>query len=94
MDSYSLSQGLQNTNVTGLKRVIIIYDIMCQYYKRLNIQVEESQYLMLPLGMAILLGISLHVSGYVWECFLHFSPSFIAGAGQVDREILESLWSV
>jgi len=50
---------------------------------------------MLPLGMAILLGIGLfHVGGHVWECFSCFSPSFIAGAGQVDGEILESLWSV
>jgi len=51
--------GSPKYQVTGLKRVIIIYDVMCQYYKRLNIRVEESQYLMLPLGMAILLGIGL-----------------------------------
>jgi len=50
---------------------------------------------MLPLGMAILLSISLfHVGGHMWECFSHFSPSFITGARQVDGEILESLWSV
>ena len=50
---------------------------------------------MLPLGVTILHGISLfHVSGHVWECFFQFSPTFIPGAGQVDGQILESLWSV
>jgi hypothetical protein len=92
---YSLSQALQNTNVTGLKRIILIYDIMCQYSKRLNIRMEESEYIMLPFGLAILHGIGLfHVGGHVWRCFSRFSPSFISGAGQVDGEILESLWSV
>ena len=56
---------------------------------------EESEYLQLPLAVAILHGIGLfHVGGHVWECFSRFSPSFIPGAGQVDGEILESLWSV
>jgi len=45
--------------------------------------------------MAILLSISLfHIGGHVWECFSHFSPSFITSTRQVDGEILESLWSV
>ena len=34
------------------------------------------------------------VSSHVWQCFSRFSPTFIASAGQVDGEILESLWSV
>ncbi|KAF8219011.1 hypothetical protein L208DRAFT_1344470, partial [Tricholoma matsutake] len=73
----------------------LIYDIMCQYWKRLRLWMEESQYIRLPLGIAILHGIGLfHVSGHVWQCFSRFSPSFIPGAGQVDGEILESLWSV
>ena len=56
---------------------------------------EESEYLKLPLGIAILHGIGLfHVGGHVWQCFSHFSLSFIPGAGQVNGEILESLWSV
>ena len=56
---------------------------------------EESEYLQVPLTIAILPGIGLfHVRGHVWECFSCFSPSFIPGTGQVDGEILESLWSV
>ena len=91
---YSLSEALKNSNVTGLTHILLIYNIMCQYSKRLNTQMEESQFITLPLGMAILHGIGLfHVSGHVWQCFSCFSPTFIAGAGQVDGEILE-LWLV
>ena len=75
--------------------VSYLNDIMCQYYKRLRLRMEESDYLELPLGVAILQGIGLfHVGGHVWECFSRFSPTFIPGAGQIDGEILESLWSV
>ena len=92
---YSLSEALKNSNVTGLARILLIYDIMCQYFKRLNTRMEESQFITLPLGTAILHGISLfHVGGHLWQCFSHFSLTFIAGTGQVDGEILESLWSV
>ncbi|KAF8219773.1 hypothetical protein L208DRAFT_1337865, partial [Tricholoma matsutake] len=92
---YSLSEALKNTNITRLKKIILIYDIMCQYWKRLRLRMEESQYIQLPLSITILHGIGLfHVGGHIWQCFSRFSPSFIHGAGQVDGEILESLWSV
>lgn len=68
---YSLSEALKNTNITGLKRLIAIYDIMCQYWKRLKLRMEESEYVKLPLSIAILHGIGLfHVGGHVWEMFL------------------------
>lgn len=92
---YSLSEAIKNSNVAGMKRLLLIYDVMCQYSKRLNLRMEESQFITLPLGVTILQGIGLfHVGGHVWRCFSRFSPTFIAGAGQVDGEILESLWSV
>ena len=34
-----------------------------------------------------------HVHGHQEECLYRFSTSFIPGVGQVDGEILESLWS-
>ena len=56
---------------------------------------EESQFITLSLGVAILHGISLfHVSCHVWQCFSHFLLTFTVRASQVDGEILESLWSV
>ncbi|KAF8231927.1 hypothetical protein L208DRAFT_1141698, partial [Tricholoma matsutake] len=37
---YSLSEALKNTNITRLKKIILIYDIMCQYWKRLRLWIE------------------------------------------------------
>ncbi|KAG6325966.1 hypothetical protein ID866_13123 [Astraeus odoratus] len=34
-----------------------------------------------------------HVHGHQDECNSPYSPNFIVGAGQVDGEILETLWS-
>jgi Kyakuja-Dileera-Zisupton transposase len=92
---YSLTEGVKNTNIASLKRLLAIYDIMCQYWKRLQLWMEESEYLELLLGVTILQAIGLfHVGGHVWECFSCLSLTFIPGAGQIDGEILESLWSV
>ena len=34
-----------------------------------------------------------HLAAHIPECFPKFSLNFIEGAGQVDGEILETLWS-
>jgi len=34
-----------------------------------------------------------HLGGHVQECFPKFSLNFIPGAGQIDGEILETLWA-
>ncbi|KAI6010723.1 hypothetical protein F5J12DRAFT_781725 [Pisolithus orientalis] len=34
-----------------------------------------------------------HVHGHQTECFARYAPNFILGAGQVDSEIMETLWS-
>ena len=35
----------------------------------------------------------LHLGAHILECFWKFSLNFILGAGQVDGEVLETLWS-
>jgi hypothetical protein len=35
-----------------------------------------------------------HVHGHVNQCYARFAPNFILGTGQVDGEILETLWLV
>ena len=37
--------------------------------------------------------IKWHLMAHIWECFPKFSLNFIEGAGQVEGEILETLWS-
>ncbi|KAI6147060.1 hypothetical protein BKA82DRAFT_3980311 [Pisolithus tinctorius] len=74
--------------------VITFYDINCQYSKNLARRLEENRYLSLPSGLQIQPSIGLwHVHGHQTECFARYAPNFIPGAGQVDGEIMETLWS-
>ncbi|KAI6139481.1 hypothetical protein BKA82DRAFT_4017299 [Pisolithus tinctorius] len=74
--------------------VITFYDINCQYSKNLAHWLEENRYLSLPSRLQIQPSIGLwHVHGHQTECFARYAPNFIPGAGWVDGEIMETLWS-
>ena len=89
---YSLSQAL--SNLAGIPSAIILYDIMCQYGKHLRRRMKDGPYLQVPDGLEIRQGIGLfHVHGHQDKCFPRYAPNFIPGAGQVDGEILETLWA-
>jgi hypothetical protein len=91
---YVLCQALKTMNLDELKRIIVFYDIMCQYLKRLRLRVGQSPYLELAPGLVIIPGIGLfHVHGHQVTCLARFAPTFIKGAGQVDGEIIETLWA-
>ena len=48
-----------------------------------------------PEGLEMVWAIGLfHVHGHVDQCYAWFTLSFVLGVGQVDGEILETLWSV
>ncbi|KAI5983608.1 hypothetical protein F5J12DRAFT_787810 [Pisolithus orientalis] len=64
------------------------------YSKNLAHQLEENRYLSLPSRLQIQPSIGLwHVHGHQTECFARYAPNFIPGAGWVDGEIMETLWS-
>lgn len=49
----------------------------------------------IPEDLEIYRGIGLfHVHGHKDDCFAKYAPMYIHGAGLVDGEILETLWSV
>lgn len=55
---------------------------------------QVSDFLSLPRDLNVKRGIGLfHVHGHVKECFARYAPTFIRGAGNVDGEIIETLWS-
>lgn len=90
---YALSKAL-SYNSKGLKHAIVMYDIMCQYGVHLKARFEASPYLNMPKDLKLLKGIGLfHVHGHQDLCFSRYAPNFIMGAGQVDGEIIETLWS-
>lgn len=91
---YCLSEAMK-FNMDRVNRSILLYDIMCQYWKNLKKRFDGNPYLTFPEGVEILRGIGLfHVHGHKDECYPRFAPTFIPGAGMVDGEVLETLWAV
>jgi hypothetical protein len=89
---YSLSEALKG--LMGILVVIVFYDIMCQYGKKLKRRMQDGPYIGLPTGLTIKKGIGLfHVHGHQDSCFPRYAPNFIKGAGQIAGEIMESLWA-
>ena len=90
---YALHGALSH-RMEGISRVMLLYDINCQYSLHLARRFAQSEYLTMPANLEIIPGIGLfHVHGHQEQCYLRYSPSFIQGAGLVDGEVLETLWS-
>lgn len=91
---YSVTNAL-SYNSDGLKQFALLYDIACQYHVNFNQRVAENPALSMPLYEKLLMGVGkFHLGAHVEKCFHKFSPNFIEGTGQVDGEILETLWSL
>ncbi|KAI6014592.1 hypothetical protein BKA83DRAFT_89023 [Pisolithus microcarpus] len=66
-------------------------------YNMASIQnvVGGSNYIQIPSSICIVPRISIwHVHGHKKECYARYSPLFIKGAGWVDGDIVETLWSL
>lgn len=67
---------------------------MCSWSKNFLWRVSQSNTLDLREDLELLCGIGkFHLGAHIQECFPLFSLNFIEGAGQLDGEILETLWS-
>ena len=76
------------------QKVVTFYDINCQYSQNLVHQIWSNNFISLPDGLQIVPGIGIwHVHGHKSECFPRYVLNFIPGAGRVDGEIMETLWS-
>jgi hypothetical protein len=79
----------------GNCKVVTIYDVACQWSRNFRRRVESSKYLELPPDMTLVPAVGKwHLGAHVVECFPKYSLNFIVGVGQVDGEILETLWSM
>ncbi|KAG2063629.1 hypothetical protein BDR04DRAFT_1123129 [Suillus decipiens] len=89
---YALCEAAQH-NMEGITRAITFYDINCQYNKHFWDQVDQSQFLEIVLELIIIPEIGLwHVHGHQDSCYVRYALNFIEGIGQIDREIMETLW--
>jgi hypothetical protein len=76
-------------------RVIAIYDVACQWSRNFKRRVKESKYLEIPANLQVVPAVGKwHLGAHVVDCFPKFSLNFIQGIGQIDGEILETLWSI
>ena len=73
---------------------LIIYDVTCQWSLNFHWRVQDSNFLSLGhiTDLIPAMGKS-HLAAHVPSCFARFSLNFVQGAGQLDGEILETLWS-
>ncbi len=83
-----------NYNSEGLEEWQIIYDIACQWGVNFEHRIEESDHLTLPDFEKLLFAVGkFHLGAHITKCFYKHSLNFIEGTGQVDGEIIETLWS-
>ena len=92
--NYSVCNGLK-FNSQGLHESILIYDVYCQYGVHFKDRLQDiSQYLSLDPEMKILGAIGkFHLADHVDSCFSKWTLNFMKGAGHIDGEIMETLWS-
>src|SRR5882724_5641615 len=77
-----------------MNSALIIYDVACQWSIKFHRCVQDSHFLSLPhiTDLIPVVG-KFHLAAHVPRCFARFSLNFVQGAGQLDGEILETLWS-
>lgn len=91
---FSLSEACQTTFCCLIARLLHIYDLGCIYHKRLPQRfLDGYPYLTVPKSVLERAIGMFHVHGHQDSCFFRYATSFIKGAGMVDGEILETLWS-
>lgn len=87
---FALLQSIETTGVDPDQGLMLIYDIVCQYFVHLLERIGHK----LPPDLEIDRAIGLfHVHAHKAQCFFRYATSFIPGAGITVGEILESLWS-
>jgi hypothetical protein len=92
---WSLCEALATTNIGSIKYVLDIYDIACQYWQHLLELIKGNPMLRIPEQLQLLHAIGLfHVHGHKDECLYRWATNYVPGAGVVDVEVLETLWSV
>jgi hypothetical protein len=81
-------------NSYGLLRALVIYDIGCQWIINFLKRLKESRHLSFEQKTKLIVAVGkFHLSAHIKECFVKYSLNFVQGSGQLDGEILETLWS-
>jgi hypothetical protein len=90
---YAICNALKYRSL-GLPQSLVIYDVGCQWIINFLKRLKASPHLSIPEAMELLVAVGkFHLSAHIRECFVLYSLNFVYGSGQLDGEILETLWS-
>lgn len=92
---WSLCEALATTNIGRIRHVLHIYDINCEYWKKLSERINTNEMLSIDEHIVLIHAIGLfHIHGHKDDCLYRWATNYVPGAGVVDGEVLETLWSV
>jgi hypothetical protein len=91
---YSVCNG-SNYNSAGLEELLLIYDVNCSYLVHFDERLEGvSKYLSRDTDVKLFGAVGkFHLADHVDSCFSKWTLNFMKGAGHIDGEIMETLWS-
>ena len=90
---WSLCEALATTNIGTIREVLHIYDINCEYWKKLLVRIERNEMLSLPERILLFHAIGqFHIHGHKDDCLYRWATNYVSGAGVVDGEVLETLF--
>ncbi|KZV59636.1 hypothetical protein PENSPDRAFT_566187, partial [Peniophora sp. CONT] len=94
---YALNRSMRiNLSESFSRRLLLGYDIWCQYGVHLLERFRRSPHLTWPSYLQELTGVvgAWHIFAHIRECFGRHSALYVWGIGIIDMEILETLWSL
>lgn len=87
---FAFLSAMKSTNVEGIPRVVLMYDIACQYW----INFHKCNKGLLPANVEFNQGIGIfHAYGHKGECFLNYSPLYMSKIGVMTGEVVETVWA-
>jgi len=93
----ALLSTLQLAVQSGITRVLVSYDIGCQWSKnlekRLSMYSVSSSFELSSLTYWRVVVPKFHLTGHGKDCQLKFNINFTKGAGRVTGEMIESNWA-
>ncbi len=90
---YSICGAIQQLQ-PQIDKLLLLYDVNCEWSIHFKDRVKAGPFLSVREDLNILYSIGkFHLGAHIKECFPLFSLNFVKGAGQLDGEIIETLWS-
>jgi hypothetical protein len=93
---YSFCQAVKYWTSKGYPgwMVHLVYDVGCSWFINFFKRVAENSTLSWDDRMKVIVSVGKwHLSAHVDSCFCQFSLNFVTGAGLIDGEVMETIWS-